>query len=132
MWGPRLRFNAEPLLVNRPGSHPLRPPVTTAVSNLFLAGDYIKTETDLASMEGANEAARRAVNAILNATGSREAPCELFPFSPARQAAGAVMTLGGALRGLEEATSAVAGLQNRFWKPLALGMIRAKGNRQLP
>ena len=31
-----------------------------------MASDYVKTNTDLATMEGANEAARRAVNAILD------------------------------------------------------------------
>lgn len=131
MWGPRLRFNTEPLLVNRPGSHALRPEVTTGIANLFLAGDYIKTETDLASMEGANESGRRAVNAILAATGSRKAPCDLFPFSPSRQVMGAVMSLGGALRGLEGAAGAASELQNRFWKRLALGVMRAQGNREL-
>ena len=30
-------------------------------------------------MEGANEAARRAVNAILRATGSREPKCQIWP-----------------------------------------------------
>ena len=31
-------------------------------------------------MEGANEAARRAVNEILRRAGSSAAPCRLFPF----------------------------------------------------
>jgi len=133
MWGPRLRFNVEPLLINRPGSHPLRPQATTSVDNLFLAGDYVRTDTDLASMEGANEAARRAVNAILKIAGSREEPCALFPFSPGRQVASAVMTLGGALRGLDGAASAMSEVQNRFWKRVALGVMRAQNSgRQLP
>ena len=38
------------------------------IPNLVLAADYVRTYTDLATMEGANEAARRAVNAILDAT----------------------------------------------------------------
>ena len=81
MWGPRLRFNIEPLLVNRVGSHELRPDAKTKVSNLFLASDYVQTETDLACMEGANEAARRAVNALLEVAGSHAPPCELWAFS---------------------------------------------------
>ena len=39
--------------------------------NLFLAADYVRTYTDLATMEAANEAARRAVNGILKASGVR-------------------------------------------------------------
>ena len=45
----------------------------------MLAADYVRTYTDLATMEGANEAARRAVNAILDATGSRAARCSVWP-----------------------------------------------------
>lgn len=81
MWGPRLRFNVEPLLVNRIGSDALRPNAKTKISNMFLASDYVRTETDLACMEGANEAARRAVNALLEVSGSPEQPCELWDFS---------------------------------------------------
>ncbi len=55
----------EPLLVNTVNSWALRPESYTHIPNLFLASDYVKTNTDLATMEGANEAARRAVNGIL-------------------------------------------------------------------
>ena len=61
--------NAEPLLVNTVGSWAKRPDAVTRIPNLFLASDYVKTNTDLASMEGANEAARRAVNGLLDRTG---------------------------------------------------------------
>jgi uncharacterized protein with NAD-binding domain and iron-sulfur cluster len=50
------------------------------VPNLFLASDYVKTTTDLPTMEGANEAARRAVNGILDLTGSTAARAQLFTF----------------------------------------------------
>jgi uncharacterized protein with NAD-binding domain and iron-sulfur cluster len=71
--------NLEPLLVNEKGSWANRPDAALPeVPNLFLAADYVQTYTDLATMEGANEAARRAVNAILNAEGSREERCELW------------------------------------------------------
>ena len=71
--------NLEPLLVNEKGSWANRPEAALPqVPNLFLAADYVQTYTDLATMEGANEAARRAVNAILNAEGSREERCELW------------------------------------------------------
>jgi hypothetical protein len=45
----------------------------------MLASDYVRTFTDLATMEGANEAARRAVNGILDATGSGSPRCTLWP-----------------------------------------------------
>lgn len=71
--------NAEPLLVNRVNTWQLRPPPTTAIANLLLASDYVQTSTDLATMEGANEAARRAVNAILERSGDGSERCRLWP-----------------------------------------------------
>jgi uncharacterized protein with NAD-binding domain and iron-sulfur cluster len=76
-FGPRQQINAEPLLVNRPGAWFLRPGATTGVPNMFLAADYVRTNTNLATMEGANEAARQATNAILKVSGSKEEPCEV-------------------------------------------------------
>jgi hypothetical protein len=76
-FGPRVQINAEPLLVNRTGAWSLRPDATTGIPNLFLAADYVRTFTNLATMEGANEAARRACNAILKASGSNRPPCEV-------------------------------------------------------
>jgi uncharacterized protein with NAD-binding domain and iron-sulfur cluster len=70
--------NLEPLLINTPGSWGDRPETTTRISNLMLAADYVRTNTDLATMEGANEAARRAVNAILDATRSTARRCPVF------------------------------------------------------
>ena len=61
--------NAEPLLVNEVGSWRLRPSARTLIPNLFLASDYVRTYTNLATMEAANEAARRAVNAIFDEAG---------------------------------------------------------------
>jgi uncharacterized protein with NAD-binding domain and iron-sulfur cluster len=95
MWGRRNNYNIEPILVNRVGSQTLRPDVTTSVQNLFLAADYVKTETDLACMEGANEAARRAVNALLETTGSQEPPCELWDFKPLSHLAEQLTSLAG-------------------------------------
>ena len=82
--------NLEPLLVNTANSWEDRPDAVTRIPNLFLASDYVRTHTDLATMEGANEAARRAVNGILDATGSSAPRCEIWPlrepaaFAPAR------------------------------------------------
>ena len=75
---PTAATNLEPLLINTKGSWEDRPDAATRIPNLFLAADFVRTHTDLATMEGANEAARRAVNAILAATGSRAEPCPVW------------------------------------------------------
>lgn len=67
--------NREQLLIHPVGSLYNRPSAKTAVPNFFLAGDYVRTGMNLASMEGANEAARHAVNALLDADGSGAARC---------------------------------------------------------
>lgn len=72
------KLNLEPLLVNLVDTWELRPEAVTRIPNLFLASDYVRTNTDLATMEGANEAARRAVNAIIAAAGSLATPCQLW------------------------------------------------------
>src|SRR5215208_4313194 len=70
--------NLEPLLVNTAGSWADRPDAVTRVPNLFLASDYVRTHTDLATMEAANEAARRAVNGIIAASGSGARRCDVW------------------------------------------------------
>ncbi len=70
--------NEEPLLVNLVDTWKLRPEPVTKISNLFLASDYVRTDTDLATMEAANEAARRAVNGILKASRSDAQPCPIW------------------------------------------------------
>ena len=70
--------NVEPLLVNLVNTWALRPEATTAIPNLFLASDYVRTYTDLATMEAANEAARRAVNGLLDAVNFDGPRCELW------------------------------------------------------
>ncbi|MGH3787566.1 MAG: FAD-dependent oxidoreductase [Pseudonocardiaceae bacterium] len=71
--------NLEPLLVNYVDTWRLRPEAVTTIPNLFLAADYVRTYTDLATMEAANEAARRAVNGILDAEGYSGAYCGVWP-----------------------------------------------------
>ncbi len=71
--------NAEPLLVNLINTWALRPEARTGIANLFLASDYVRTHTDLATMEGANEAARRAVNGLLDAAGFSGPRCAVWP-----------------------------------------------------
>ncbi|WP_324192498.1 hydroxysqualene dehydroxylase [Nocardia transvalensis] len=77
-WSGGRNHNDEPLLVNTIGSWDKRPTATTRIPNFFLAADYVQTDFDLATMEGANEAGRRAVNAILDASGSPAQRAQLF------------------------------------------------------
>ena len=72
--------NKEPLLVNLINTWKLRPEAATNIPNLTLASDYVKTYSDLACMEGANEAARRATNSILVKSGNSSSPLNLWPF----------------------------------------------------
>lgn len=76
---PSLAANAEPLLINTAGSLQYRPEAQIELVNLFLASDYVRTYTDIACMEAANEAARRAVNCLLVAAGSTASPAQLWP-----------------------------------------------------
>jgi uncharacterized protein with NAD-binding domain and iron-sulfur cluster len=64
--------NRSPLLVNTVGSLKHRPPADVGIKNLTLASDYVRTNSDLASMESANEAGRRAANTIFERHGHRE------------------------------------------------------------
>ena len=76
---PGTATNAEPLLINTAGSLQYRPEAQVELENLFLASDYIRTYTDIACMEAANEAARRAVNCLLLSCGSSAPPARLWP-----------------------------------------------------
>jgi uncharacterized protein with NAD-binding domain and iron-sulfur cluster len=70
--------NHEPLLINTAGSWASRPEAVTRIPNLFLAADYVRTNTDIATMESANEAARRAVNGILEAASVAAPRCAVW------------------------------------------------------
>jgi hypothetical protein len=63
----------EPLFIETPGLWDRRPEPATGIPNLFLAADYVRNASpiDAATMDGANAAARAAVNALLDATGAR-------------------------------------------------------------
>jgi hypothetical protein len=129
MWGPHPRFNVEPILINRVGTRALRPDADTGIRNMFLAADYVRTETDLACMEGANEAARRAVNALLEAAGSTADRCELWDFSMATAAASKVLTASGsaaAMGALSAARSVAAGLRDRVMIAMGRGVIAGR------
>jgi uncharacterized protein with NAD-binding domain and iron-sulfur cluster len=74
----RRNTNETPLLVNTAGSWASRPEVRTRIPNLFLAGDFVRTDIDLATMEGANESGRKAANAILASAGSSATPATTY------------------------------------------------------
>ncbi|MEV6772531.1 FAD-dependent oxidoreductase [Nocardia sp. NPDC051030] len=77
--GKKRNTNTDPLLINTAGSWALRPDsYHPDLENLFLAGDYVRTNVDLATMEGASEAARTAVNKLLDVTGSDAQRCKTF------------------------------------------------------
>jgi uncharacterized protein with NAD-binding domain and iron-sulfur cluster len=69
--------NDEPLFIQQPGSWNLRPNSTTRIPNLFLAGDWVRNNINVTTMEGANEGARLAVNGLLAAAGSSAPRCTL-------------------------------------------------------
>jgi len=73
--------NYSRLLIHPPSSWAMRPDAATQIPNLVLAGDYVRTNTDMASMEGACEAARRAVNAIVQRAGVQATPATIWPLT---------------------------------------------------
>jgi 15-cis-phytoene desaturase len=75
--------NAEPLHINTAGSLQHRPEAQVELENIFLASDYVRTYTDIACMEAANEAARRAVNCLLMSSASSAPPARLWPLEEA-------------------------------------------------
>ncbi|MEA2242019.1 MAG: hypothetical protein QOD24_1575, partial [Solirubrobacteraceae bacterium] len=73
----------DPLALPSAGQLPDRPDVSTAIPNLLLAGDYLRSDWEVANMEAASFNARRAANAILDRAGSREPPAAAIgPYRP--------------------------------------------------
>jgi uncharacterized protein with NAD-binding domain and iron-sulfur cluster len=83
--------NRSRLLIHPPGSWASRPEAASAVPNLTFASDYVRTHTDMASMEAASEAGRRATNVILEREHSPARRADVWPleepriFAPWRQ-----------------------------------------------
>ncbi|MFE6921802.1 FAD-dependent oxidoreductase [Nocardia sp. NPDC057663] len=67
------------IFIQNPGSWADRPDATTAIDNLFLAGDWIRTQMNVACMEGANEGGRLAANAVLHVSGSAAGRVPITP-----------------------------------------------------
>ncbi|OJJ25410.1 hypothetical protein BI308_11485 [Roseofilum reptotaenium AO1-A] len=76
--GSSANINSEPLMVNAIDNWSLRPLSYSQIPNLFLASDYVRTNVDLATMEGANEAARYAVNSIIDASEAKVPYCKVW------------------------------------------------------
>lgn len=92
--------NYSPLLINVPMSWWNRPPPQSAARNLFFAADYVQTPQNVACMETANEAARLAVNALLDAEGlSHVNHCQLWPSETDHNSEG---VMGGVLDALRK------------------------------
>jgi len=73
--------NSSRLLIHPPLSWSVRPEAASLVPNLCFASDYVRTHTDLASMEAACEAGRRAANAILDRERSRADRVAIWPLA---------------------------------------------------
>ncbi|MFD7227857.1 FAD-dependent oxidoreductase [Streptomyces sp. NPDC059881] len=71
--------NEDELLIHPVGTFHNRPSAASRVPNLFLSGDYVAVDIDLATMEGANASARAAVNALLERIGSPAPRCTIEP-----------------------------------------------------
>ena len=61
------------------GQHQHRPPTTTAVPGLVLAGDWVRLPVPAMLMEAAHTSARYAVNAICDEVGLRTEPIDSVP-----------------------------------------------------
>jgi hypothetical protein len=72
-------IDLEPLFINEVGSARFRPSTQSGLPNFMLASDYVRTNTDLATMEAANEAGWLAANAILEAEGIQGLLAEVWP-----------------------------------------------------
>ncbi|WP_433492772.1 hydroxysqualene dehydroxylase [Nocardia grenadensis] len=78
-WSGGTPHNETPLLVNTVGSYEHRPTAHCAIPNLFFGGDHVRSNIDLATMEGANESGRSAANAIIDAADDPAPHAPVFP-----------------------------------------------------
>lgn len=62
-------INDTPLFIQNPGGWANRPDSRTAIPNLFLAGEWVRTNINVTTMDGANQGGRQAANALLDAAG---------------------------------------------------------------
>lgn len=88
VWRPNVE---NPLLSNEVGSWSHRPSTRTALRNLFLAGDYVRSFVDVASMEGAVVTGLLAADAVREATGLADEPVEVHRLPATPQPVSAAM-----------------------------------------
>jgi hypothetical protein len=69
----------KPLFVNTVGAWSFRPRAKTRIPNLYIAGDYCRTEADLTTMESAAISGRQTAAQILNDKGMEAAAREAAP-----------------------------------------------------
>jgi uncharacterized protein with NAD-binding domain and iron-sulfur cluster len=81
--------NDDPIGHNMAGYYLKRPTPRTAIPNLMLAGDWVRTDFPPPTQEAANESGRKAVNAILDASGSNAERCKIFPLYKPKEFAAA-------------------------------------------
>jgi uncharacterized protein with NAD-binding domain and iron-sulfur cluster len=70
--------NDTPLFIQDPGEWAKRPNSVTAIPNFFLAGDWVRTNINVTTMDGANQGGRQAANGVLAAAGSNAQPAQLW------------------------------------------------------
>jgi uncharacterized protein with NAD-binding domain and iron-sulfur cluster len=75
---PKVDGNEEQLYITTCGAWSARPNACTEIPNLFLASEWLRNAMDFASAEGTNETARRAVNGILDTSGSQAQRCPIY------------------------------------------------------
>jgi uncharacterized protein with NAD-binding domain and iron-sulfur cluster len=71
--------NDTPLFIQNPGEWANRPESATGIPNFFLAGEWVRTNINVTTMDGANQGGRQAANALLDAAGSSASRAELWP-----------------------------------------------------
>jgi uncharacterized protein with NAD-binding domain and iron-sulfur cluster len=72
-------INDTPLFIQNPGEWANRPESATGIPNFFLAGEWVRTNINVTTMDGANQGGRQAANALLDAAGSNAPRAELWP-----------------------------------------------------
>ncbi|MEV7728759.1 hypothetical protein AB0P15_29060 [Streptomyces sp. NPDC087917] len=111
------------MLITTADSARHRPRSATALGNLFLAGDWVHSDLNLATMEAADQTGKAAVNALLSAAGSRAAPCEILTLRHPAE-----------LDELHEVDTRLyaAGLPNAFDRPAPWNTARSGAGADLP